>query len=189
MPIILETEFIVDLLLVEVPRYAIIFTRLIIINSLLESFTFTMAIAIQATGVIKWNEIVVSGILLLNVPISYLFLKTGSPPESTLIVSIFLSFSALMLRLSLLKRQISELKVKQFVFKVFVVSAVVTIAAISIPMYIRSFFEPGWNRFVIVTLSGLITTPVAIWILGLTINERSFILSIIKEKSFNEKQE
>jgi len=183
LPLILETEFILDLWLVDVPNYAVIFTRLVVINSLIESFMFVMGASIQATGKIRWYQIVVGGFLLLNLPVSYFFLKMGYPPQTTLVISIILAFIALMLRVVFIKRQIPELQVNQFVNKVFVVAVLVTLVSISVPYFIGSNMEPGLNKFLIVTISGFITTLFAIWILGLTKNERSFFINFIRKSS------
>lgn len=182
LPTILETEFILDLWLVDVPDYAIIFTRLIIINSLLESFTFVLGVSIQATGKIKWYQLIVGGCLLLNLPISYLFLKMGYPPQTTLFISIVLAFISLMLRVVLIKMQIPALPVKKLFYSVFTIAALVTIVSISAPLSIECLSIPvGWTKFIYVTVSGLISTSVAIWLLGLTKVERKFIVGLIRK--------
>jgi len=181
LPIIFETKFILDLWLVNVPDYAVIFTRLVIINSLLESFIFVLGASIQATGRIKWYQIVVGGFLLLNLPVSYLFLKIGYPPQTTLVISIILAFFALILRVVLIKMQIPELPVKLFLHNVFFVAALVTLIGFSIPIYIEHIIEPGWNKFLMVSISGFLTTAIAIWFLGLSISERLFLFNIIRK--------
>lgn len=185
LPLMFETEFILNLWLIDVPVYSVIFTRLIIINLLLESFTFVLGASIQATGKIKMYQIIVGGFLLLNLPISYLFLNKGFSPQSTLVVSIVLASLALILRIVIIKIQIPELNVKQFTYKVFVVGAIVTLSAISVPFLIRSYLEPGWTKFLIVSISGFFSTSSAIWILGLTKNERSFFVNFIRRRSIN----
>ncbi|MFW5886129.1 MAG: hypothetical protein ACOCUL_00090 [Bacteroidota bacterium] len=182
LPIILEAEFILNLWLVEVPKFAVIFTRLVIINSLLESFTFVLGASIQATGKIKWYQIMVGGFLLMNLPVSYLFLKMGYPPQTTLIISIILAFFALMLRIILIKMNIPRFPVKEIFNKVFLVAVIVTVIAISAPLYILNSLETGWTRFVIISVAGFITTSIAIWIFGLNKNERTFIFNYILKK-------
>ncbi|MCW0484122.1 oligosaccharide flippase family protein [Gaoshiqia sediminis] len=182
LPIILEAEFILDLWLVDVPEYAVIFTQLIIINSLLESFTFVLGASIQATGKIKWYQIGVGGFLLLNLPISYWILKVGYPPQATLVVSIVLAFFALILRVVLIKIQIPSLPVKKLFNHVFGVAALVTMVSISVPLGIEHFLAlTGWSKFLFIALTGLISTSAAIWFLGLTMNERKFLIALIRK--------
>jgi len=184
LPIILEAEFVLDLWLVDVPEYAVIFTQLIIINSLLESFTFVLGASIQATGRIKWYQIGVGGFLLLNLPVSYWILKMGYPPQATLVVSIVLAFFALILRVVLIKIQIPVLPVKKLFYHVFAVAALVTMVSLSVPLVIEYLLAlTGWSKFLFVALTGLISTSAAIWFLGLTKAERGFILSIMKKMS------
>src|SRR5690606_19187667 len=71
MPIIIETKFVLSLWLVEVPEYAIIFTRLILIVALIDSLSYPLMTAAQATGNIKKYQSIVGSVLMLNVPISY----------------------------------------------------------------------------------------------------------------------
>lgn len=71
----IETEFVLKCWLKVVPGYAVAFTRLVIINSLLESFTYAMGTSIQATGKVKWYQIIVGGTILLNIPLAWIFVK------------------------------------------------------------------------------------------------------------------
>jgi O-antigen/teichoic acid export membrane protein len=84
LPIILEAETILKLWLKTVPEYTIIFTQLVIINILIDSISGPLMTAAQASGMIKLYQGVVGGLLILNLPVSYLFLKFGFSPEITL---------------------------------------------------------------------------------------------------------
>ena len=95
LPILLETELILKIWLKNVPEHTIIFTRLAIINVLIDSISGPLMTAAQATGNIKKYQAIVGGLLLLILPISYLFLIMGYPPEITLYISISISIIAL----------------------------------------------------------------------------------------------
>ena len=73
LPILIETNFILQLWLKKVPDYTVIFTFLIIINSLIDSISGPLRVANQATGNIKRFQVIVGSTLILNLPISYLF--------------------------------------------------------------------------------------------------------------------
>ena len=75
LPLLMETEFVLSVWLKNVPEYAVIFTRLMIVNSLLESFTYVMGTSIQATGKIRWYQIIVGCTILLNLPFAWLLLN------------------------------------------------------------------------------------------------------------------
>ena len=57
---------------------------------------------VQATGKIKLYQSVVGGLLLLIVPISYVFLKFGYPPQTTFYVYIALSITSLFARIAII---------------------------------------------------------------------------------------
>lgn len=70
-PLLLNTEYIMGLWLVDVPDYSVVFVRLLVACSLLESINSPIISTIGATGRIKWNQIIVGGLLLLILPLSY----------------------------------------------------------------------------------------------------------------------
>ena len=70
-PVILETKYVLSLWLGQVPEYTLIFVRLVIVNTLIDSFTYIIGATVQATGRIKKYQLCVGGILLLNLPLSY----------------------------------------------------------------------------------------------------------------------
>ena len=88
LPVMMETDFILDLWLVEVPPMTASFTRIIIIEALLNAFGGPMITSLMATGNIKWYQIVVSSSLLFIIPVAYLLLKSGYSIETPLIVSV-----------------------------------------------------------------------------------------------------
>lgn len=74
-PVLFETSFILNLWLGEVPDYAVVFTRLTILESLLGSFVMPLWLAANATGKIKKMQVHGRFITLLALPLSYLVLK------------------------------------------------------------------------------------------------------------------
>jgi O-antigen/teichoic acid export membrane protein len=80
LPILIETRIILQLWLKIVPEYTIIFTQLVIVNVLIDCFSGTLQTAAQASGRIKFYQMVIGGLLLLILPFSWMFLKFGYPP-------------------------------------------------------------------------------------------------------------
>ena len=50
MPLLMETQFVLDIWLKDVPQYAVLFTRLMIINGLIDVVVNPLGAAIQASG-------------------------------------------------------------------------------------------------------------------------------------------
>lgn len=102
-PIMLNTEEILSIWLKEVPEYTVIFLRIIIISSLIEVLSIPLANMLQASGKIKVYQMTVSVLFLLNIPVSYMFLRLGYCPEITLWVNLSLIILSMFPRLYICK--------------------------------------------------------------------------------------
>ena len=58
-PLIIEMPYILNLWLKEVPEYTIVFCRLILFITLLSMLTQGLSVSIEATGKIKWLQVIV----------------------------------------------------------------------------------------------------------------------------------
>ena len=180
MPVLLETNFIFNIWLKEVPDYTILFTRLTIITALIDSLSFSLKTAAQATGKIKVYQATVGSVMLITLPLSYFLYKMNYPVETIFYLTIANSIICLFLRLEMLKRMIG-LSVTQFVLKVVLPTLLVSCISYILPFFLMREFEIGILRFVIIILSGFLTTAASIYILGLSKNERQPILQTIKK--------
>jgi len=179
LPILLETEIILRLWLKIVPEYTVIFTQLIIINILIDSISGPLMTAAQASGKIKLYQSVVGGLLILNLPISYFFLKFGFNPEVTLLISIFLSIIALFARLMIVQKLV-ELKMGNFILKVVARILIVTILSLIIPMILQFFLiEESILKFLVVGLMSVLSAAFCIVLIGLNNVERLYLKKII----------
>lgn len=174
LPILARTEDVLTTWLVEPPKYAALFLRLILINIIIESISRPLITAAQATGNIKLYQFVVGGILLLNIPVSFLVLNAGYEPASVFGVAIGLTMLAATARVIMLKR------IWSFSFIAFMKQAIikiifVAIAAASFTYSMSEFlFDPTLNLVGLVSfvLISLVLSLIAIWLVGLERNER-----------------
>ena len=180
-PAIFETKYLLLLWLGCIPEHTVLFTRLILINMLVDSFTYVIGMTVQATGNIKKYQFFVGSILLLNVPLSYLFLKLGSSPNVTFVIGILLSVLAFIVRVVLLNSLIT-FSLKCFFQKVLVVSVFVTFLSCVFPLLIFLVKQDGIGRFVLITLAGIINVSICIWFIGLTSVEKNFVKDILRKK-------
>jgi O-antigen/teichoic acid export membrane protein len=181
MPVLLETNYIFIFWLKNVSAYMVPFTRLIIVSALIDSLSHSLLTAAQATGKIKLYQVVVGGILLLNLPISYILLKSGFQPQATLYVSIIFSIICLFLRLWML-RQLVKLSILGYIKKVIMRVLAASIIASIIPLFIITRLDESFTRFIIICSSGLIASIVAIYIIGLSRIERKFLIQVIQSR-------
>lgn len=176
LPILFETKYILDAWLGQMPDYTILFSRLVIINSLIESFTYVIGATVQATGRIKIYQIVIGGLLLLNLPISYLFLKLGYLPYIVFFIAILLSIISIIVRIVILSSLI-KISIKKFLIDVLGISLLVSVFSIILPGWIYCAMNAGVVRVLCVIGSSLLSTILCIWIIGLNRKEKLFIRS------------
>ena len=181
LPIILEMDTILAIWLTSVPPYTLLFARLIIGLTLTDCLSGTIIPAVQATGRIRYYQISVCTIILLNVPIAYLFLKLGAPPESTVIISIILSCIALIMRLIVLKKLLN-FPIIEYLKKVTLYDIKVAIVASILPLIIQHILPQGIWTFFIVIFVALLSTIITIYGLGLMKEERHYVNDLIKTK-------
>ena len=183
-PIFFEVEGILYLWLGQVPAHTILFTRLVLILTLCEIISQTLITAQNATGKIRNYQIVVGGILLMNFPISYLFLYLGFIPETTLIVAIIISQMCLAARLWFLRTMV-QLPVTKFIKTVYLKTIIVTICSATPPFICYYFIEPSITRILIVATISVLTSALCIYYIGCSKEEQRIIvnnISKIKDK-------
>lgn len=176
LPIFLEIEFVLTLWLKQYPEYTVDFVRLVLILSLCDIVSNTLITLQSATGKIRNYQIAVGGMLLMNFPLSYICLKLGCSPESTLIVAIFVSICCLILRLLFL-RKMAGLSMRRFVKNVCVRIMIVVVISSIIPFVIHASMDYGWLRFIAVGTAAEISSGMTILFLGCSKGERTFIIN------------
>lgn len=131
-----------------------------------------------ATGNIRNYQIVVGGLQIMNLPISYILLKNGCMPETVLIVAICISQCCLAARLYMLKGMIG-LSVRKYVSKVYFNVFAVTILSAIIPCISSYYLSETFINFIMICVISVICTFIVIYFVGCNRNERQFILSKI----------
>ena len=135
--------------------------------------------AIDETGKIEVFQIALVCIMMIDSPLSYTVLRLGYSPNYAMIVAIFTSVSALVARLVILKRQIPQTNVAEFVG--IVVKNIVMFFAVGVPLYY--LFEnvtDNFGGFVLkVTLAVCLSVSVVV-MFGLRASERNLVCCKVK---------
>jgi O-antigen/teichoic acid export membrane protein len=185
LPILLETETILKLWLKIVPDHTVIFTKLVIFIILIESIAQPLKTAAQATGKIKFYNVVIGGLMLFILPISYLFLKVGFPPDVVFYLGIAFAIVTLFARL-LFIQNLCQIKIKEFLKNVLLKIVFVGFVAFIFPLTIILMMQVSYYRFVLVSFASIISTIGTIYLIGLNKNEKDYFLHlVIKERFYN----
>ena len=174
LPVILEAGIILEIWLGVVPDYTIIFTQLILINILIDSISGPLMTAAQASGKIKVYQLVVGGLLIMNLPISYFFLNFGFTPEITLYVSIIFSLFALYMRLKIISPLI-KLNILNFTKKVLLSILAVALISLIIPLFIKISFKQSIARLFLIVFTSFLFSVITIYFFGLGNKEQLFL--------------
>ena len=180
LPIIINTPYLLNLWLTEVPEHTASFVRLVLILSMTDALSTPLVTAMLATGDIRNYQIIVGGLNLLNLPIFIVLLKLGIAPESVFITEIIISLICLVARLILLRKMIG-LSAHKYMKVVCVNVLIVTLVSTIVPVALYYSLETTFFTFCIVSLVCVISTVLAIWTLGLGSYERKFLMNKIIE--------
>lgn len=180
-PILLEAHTILTLWLVSFPDECILFLRLTIVNSLLFVISNPLITVMLATGNIKKYQIIVGGIGLGVFVLTYIAYLVGVPVESTYYILIFCTILQLIARLYLLRGMVN-LNSIEFIGKVLIVSAKVTLISFILPAILYNLMDATIVRFLLVTMISVISSLLAIYYLGMDPGERYMVLEYIKKQ-------
>jgi len=186
-PLLFDTEYILSIWLKSVPIYTPNFVFLIIINLLIDSFSGPLMAGTQATGKVKYYQIIVGTLLFMNLPLSYLFLKFYKIPEFVFFISIFLSVLALGCRLFFLNRLIG-FSFSIFVRKVLMRVLVVVLGSLIVPHLIMKNLHPGFIRLFILFVSSSVIILVLVYTIGIDKKETQFIKNLVLGKIKDKKE-
>ena len=181
LPIIFTTDILLSWWLKDVPDYTVIFLRLMLVTTLIDSVSNSLMRAADATGKIKKYHIIVGGILILILPISYVCLALGFQPYCVFIVHIIFCTIALVARLRIIKSLIG-FPVLDFLHKVIVPIGKVVVFSVILPLVLSFQIYDSVLRFFIIVVACLFSGASSIFLFGLTNNERKRILRRIFHK-------
>lgn len=183
-PACFNMQYILNLWLIKPPEYAAEFSVFMLIYALQESLSAPMWMTIQATGKIKKYQIVISSVMLLNICLSYLFLKFGYPPKIVFIIKCFLDVAYLIVRLSFLHALI-RFSFIEYVKRTILPILVVSTISLAVMLLIKSYLlrsQMGLSFLICSTsLFLLIYTPLSLFV-GLSNQNRRQVKKFLLKK-------
>lgn len=175
LPVMFETEFILNIWLGTYPKYTVDFVRFTLVLSAIDILSNTLINLQAATGKIRNYQLVVGGMLMMNFPLSYLCLKLCFSPVSVYIVAIVVAVCCLILRLWFLRRMVEKFSMSLFLRNVSVNVLKVVFVASIIPFVMTILMDDSWIRFLLLVPFSMVCTVCSIVWIGCSVSERSFI--------------
>ena len=180
LPLFLETEYVLQLWLKEVPTHTVIFVQLSIIGSIINNIGNTCYTACQATGNIKRYSIVVTTVGFLVFPLTWLGFKLGLPVESTYMIYI-LVYICVSIACMLMTRWLLQFPLSMFLRKALLPMVSTTVLSAILPVLLCTHMQSSFIRFLVICIVSVLSTCVVIYIIGLTQGEKD----LLNKKIFN----
>ena len=178
-PILLETEVLLEIWLKQVPVYAVVFVRLILVQLLLTIILNPLQTSIHATGKMRLYQLLTGSLNLLNIPISYLLLRLDMEASIVFLVNITINFFMIFVMLYVLYKAI-DFPYLLFVRRVLLILLKV-VFIIGIVVFLINIVH--WDSIYIGAFMKMflmsVITCIVIWFCGMTCQEHSLIRNYI----------
>lgn len=165
LPILLHTEYILQLWLKQPPQFTAIFVQIILVDMLVQASYISIASISQASGKIKRYQIIIAAGFLSEFCLSALFFKLGYPVYSTFMVALAVSFLSLFTRLLELRASVG-FPVRKFLLEVSARMLLVAILAAIAPLAVTMLTSFSIFRFFAVTALSVLSTLAVSWFTG-----------------------
>ena len=133
LPLYFEIDYILKIWLGETPKETVLFTRIILVQSLIQAMSRPIVMGIHATGNMKLSSILSSSILLLILPISWILLKIGIGLPIVLSINLMPWVCETMILAFLLYKYVN-FSIIQYIKEVYGVVLIIMIT-VAVPLY------------------------------------------------------
>lgn len=178
LPFFCKTEYILNLWLKTYPEYTITFCHIIMINILLTSLSQGFNPAIQATGKIKWFQIIGSLISLATIPVACISFWVGAKPY--LLSIAFLSTSTINIFVNYyMMKSILDFPVRALYSAIY--WRVLPVIVVTLPIiYLSNWFSDSISGLLKTCIVSFCWITIAILIFGVNKKERISIIQLAK---------
>ena len=187
LPIMVETRFILNLWLGQVPDYTVSFIRLILCICIIDAMANPFMTAAAATGKVKKYQLTVGSILLLIVPFSYLALRLGGVPESVFIVHLAIIIIAFAIRIVIIRTMIN-ISILYYLTKVIIPIIFIGVISISFTIPIHTILPQTISASLFNIIITMLIVMVLSYYIGLTKTEKHFVLAKVSSFLSRNKQ-
>lgn len=190
-PIIVDMPFIFSLWLEDVPEYAVIFCRLLLVRGLIEQLSVMLRSAIGAVGDIRKFELFNAPLLILPLLVSWLLFEWGYPPYSLYIVFIVFELFNVILIIYFAKIY-CNLSVLEYLKEV-VLRCVFALLLLLVTCVFPTFYmQESLIRFVLILVISFVFFILSSWFIGANLEEKKYIRNAFyfyKQKVINYRNE
>jgi O-antigen/teichoic acid export membrane protein len=178
-PVLIETPYLFSLWLKDVPEYAILFCRLLLIRCLFDQVFVNLSLAIAAVGNIKKFQIFMSIVNIIPLVVSYLFFKGGAQAYVLYVIFLFYSIVSSFIIMYFAKSKCGVSL--YYFFKNVVKPCVFTFVLVwTFPFIVSTLMIEGYERLIIEVCLFIISLPIVIWFIGFSSDEKELFLKMLQ---------
>lgn len=180
-PLVIEAPAILDLWLGKAPEYTVIFVRLVLLISVVNSYTGVLASSQNATGNIKAYQVTLTTIGAFHVPVTLLAFHLGAPPYACSWIYLAIVFLLQVVRLSFVGRSV-KMPIGKFCRGVVFPCVLVFALSSVVPVWLHLCWEGGFAVLASKCAVSFACTSVIVFLFGMEKNERLMIVKAVKRK-------
>lgn len=180
LPLIIETPMILRMWLGDnIPDYTVSFVRLVLFTALVSAYANPTSCLAYATGKIKKFTTYVSGINLMILPVSYVFLLLGGKPTCAMIVSLVFTVFVQIVRMFLLRSMI-PISILEYSKHVVVPTFIMMIISSIGPIIFDLWYQNSFIATLINCIISVFSVSFISWIFLFDQSEKTILLAKIK---------
>lgn len=180
-PLYVNLEFILTLWLGNIPDYTLGFIKLNLILSLVSAINGPLWMTVQARGNIRNYQIIVSIIIIANLPLAYIALKLGANAYSVIIIKIIMQIVVTVFRLIYMHNYMN-LNLKRFTKEVFIPMIPITVVSLSLAYLVKQMINNTILSFFISCICAVVVVATLVYFFGINKQERDMLKNFIKLK-------
>lgn len=180
-PLILEMPEVLDLWLRrEIPPYTVRLTQFTLLLSIVYQYSSGLMSSIQATGRIRNYQIVMSLIILLNLPVAYYLLKSEYPIYYVTAAFVVLETVSLIVRI-FMAHSITGMEIKDYISQVIYPTIMIIGISSAGAFAIHCLMPKSFLRLILVCLVYGVLYMIVFWTKALDDSQRKSILEAVQK--------
>lgn len=178
-PLIVELPLVLKLWLTDVPQYALEFTQLILISSLVYQMSAGLMAGILAVGKMRDYQLIISTIMLINLPLAYILLKIGFAPPWVIVGMIVCETLCLIARL-IFAKNLFNMHIGQFCWQVILPLLIIMGLDWVALTGITRLMDTSFLRIIINSILSVIIAGSLSWVMLLNSKEKNALVQFVK---------
>ncbi|NDV83250.1 hypothetical protein [Bacteroides sp. 51] len=176
-PLLSNTEYVLTLWLKNVPKYTVVFTQLIMLESIFGVFGNPLWLVANATGKIRNIQVYGRFITLSSLPISYVLLKCFPEPIIPIVVQVIMQLLYVAYSLYDIHNQVAYSYQKYFK-NVLLPVLKITLFVVTVNVIPYFFLEEGFTRLISMIIITILSLVLFIYLFLLESSEKYIIIKL-----------